>query len=88
MLIKSKIADEKPKGGYHPKKASGWGAAIGAVIALILAIGLGYLGLSYVSDNYEYFDATRQYLLSDEMYPPVQTMHLEPWRQYFWPEEK
>ena len=51
----------KPKGGYHPKKTSGWGAVIGIIIAFLAALFMLHRGVRYVAMHYRYFSPEIQH---------------------------
>jgi len=53
-------SEQKPKGGYHPKKSNGWGAVVGILIAFALAMVMLHRGIRYVALNYNYFDGSTQ----------------------------
>ncbi|MCL2566243.1 MAG: hypothetical protein FWE24_10650 [Defluviitaleaceae bacterium] len=46
---------EKPKGGYHPKKSSGWGAVIGIIFAFLLALFMLHRGVRHAAMHSMYF---------------------------------
>jgi len=50
------LVTKKPKGGYHPKKSSGWGAVAGIIIAFLAALFVLHRGVRYAAMNYRYFN--------------------------------
>jgi len=52
--------NQKPKGGYHPPKPSGWGIIWGTLLALILAVAVLFALPHYIYNRIQYLDADLQ----------------------------
>ena len=77
------------RGGYHPKRTSGWGMIAGTGMALVLGMLLLYANtkvVDYVTNNIQYFNPVIQTeirLMVKYNIPPMGTEWIEIWADYF-----